>query len=434
MKNIGSVKTIVKGIGVYTALSLVASFCNFLFNFILIRLLSAHEFRDLTIANNMINVFGNLFVALNIVSIALFYVSKERQADVIRACQKVIYVMYVGLLAVCAIFNSQAQQRTGLHDAVVLDLALAVIFCSIPVMILNAIYLGTNRFNKSAILNVSLAFGRLLLGVIGAVVLATHKDVASVAGILLVFVVVFGLFTLSEKAEHRKRDKEIFMRIWDAPMHVLKQHRSLVVSSVIYAATINFMLGMDIFMFGQFFTNDQSADYAAVSVIGKLVFFFISPISIYLAAKQQELIHTKPRTALKTSIGVNALVICVAVTLALLPTAIITLLIHRSAANINHTYLILSLVFNAAVVLTNHQIIEAIVGKRQKLVVCIAAALLLINGSLFLFFKDIRQHIHGYADAAIALGIPAITMLVAVIVLFVATHLLRRRPVAQQTT
>jgi O-antigen/teichoic acid export membrane protein len=335
--------------------------------------------------------------------------------------------MYIVLLGACAIFSSQAQQRTGLHDAVVLNLTLAVIFCSIPVMILNAIYLGTNRFNKSAILNVSLAFGRLLLGVIGAMLLATNKDVASIGGILLVFVVVFGLFTFSEKPQHRKRNMEIFMRIWDAPMHVLKKYRLLVISSVMYAVTINFLLGMDMFMFGQFFSNTESADYAAVSVIGKLIFFFISPISIYLAAKQQVLISARPSAALKTSIGVSALILAVGAVLALMPSAIISLLIHRPAADINTAYLMLSLAFNAAVVLANHQIIEAIVGKRQKLVVYIAAVLLAINVSLFIFFKDIMQHIHGYAGSTVALGIPAITMVSAALILFVATHLFRKR-------
>ena len=116
MKHITTVKNLAAGIGVFTALSLVASFCNFLFNFTLIRLLPAAEFRDLTLANNLINIFGNLFVALNIVSIAVFYISKDQQASIIRACQKLIYVLYVILLGFCVIFSGAVQQRTGLHD------------------------------------------------------------------------------------------------------------------------------------------------------------------------------------------------------------------------------------------------------------------------------------------------------------------------------
>lgn len=433
MKNISNIKKLVQGIGVYTLLSLVASFCNFLFNFTLIRLLTKQEFRDLTLANNMINVFGNLFVALNIVSIAVFYISKDRQADIIRACQKIIYVLYIILLAACVVFSGQVEKRTGLHDAVILNLTLAVVFCSIPVMVLNAIYLGANRFNKSAILNVSLAFGRLLFGVIGAMLLNSHKDAAAVGGILLVFVVVFGTFTLSEKEQYRKKNFEIFKRIWDAPLHVLKQYRLLVISCVAYAITINFLLGLDLFMFGQFFSQSQSADYAAVSVIGKLTFYFVSPISIYLAAKQQELIHTKPKTALRASVAVNFLTLFAALILALIPTAVIGLLIHRSAHEVNHTYLMLSLIFNASVVLTNHQIIEGIVGKRQKLVILSAIALLAINGSLFIFFNSIRGHIHSASASEFALGVPAASMLTISLVLFVATHLLRRRSGADKT-
>jgi O-antigen/teichoic acid export membrane protein len=427
MKNISNVKKLVQGIGIYTLLSLVASFCNFLFNFTLIRLLSEQEFRDLTLANNMINVFGNLFVALNIVSIAVFYISKDKQADIIRACQKIIYVLYVLLLAACVIFSGQVQQRTGLHDAIILNLTLAVVFFSIPVMVLNAIYLGSNRFNRSAIMNVSLALGRLLLGVAGAIILATHKDAAAVGGILLVFVIVFGLFIFSEKEKSRKQSLEVFKRIWDAPIHVLKQYRLLVISSVAYAITINFLFGLDLFMFGQFFSNSQSADYAAVSIIGKLIFFFVFPISIYLAAKQQELIHTKPGLALKASLGVNALVLCGALILALVPSSILSLLIHRPVADINHTYLLLSIVFNSAVVLANHQIIEAIVGKRQKLVLAATAFLLGINGSLFLFFNAIQKHFTEYSHEQLALGIPAATMLLTAVVLFVSTHLFRKR-------
>jgi O-antigen/teichoic acid export membrane protein len=430
MKNISNIKKIVQGIGVYTLLSLVASFCNFLFNFTLIRLLSEQEFRDLTLANNMINVFGNLFVALNIVSIAVFYMSKDKQADIIRACQKIIYVLYVLLLAACVIFSGQVQQRTGLHDALILNLTLAVIFCSIPVMVLNAIYLGSNRFNRSAIMNVSLALGRLLLGVAGAIALATHKDAAAVGGILLVFVIVFGLFILTEKGKARKQSLEVFKRIWDAPVHVLKQYRLLVASSVAYAITINFLFGLDLFMFGQFFSNSQSADYAAVSIIGKLIFFFVFPISIYLAAKQQELIHSKPGLALKASLGVNALVLCGAGILALIPSTVVSLLIHRPAGDINHTYLLLSLLFNSAVVLTNHQLIEAIVGKRQKLVLVVTALLMAINGSLFLWFNVIQKHLTGHSHEQLALGIPALTMLLAALVLFAATHLFRKRRTA----
>ncbi|HSX36467.1 MAG TPA: hypothetical protein VLH84_06060 [Patescibacteria group bacterium] len=419
----------IKGIGSFTALSLVASFCNFLFNFALIRLLSVQEFRDLTLANNMINVFGNLFVALNIISIAVFYVSKERQADIIRACQKIIYVLYILLLAGCVIFSGQLERRTGLHDRVVLDLTLAVIFCSIPVMVLNAIYLGTGRFTKSAVLNVSLAFGRLVLGAIGAALLTTHKDLAAVGGILLVFVVVFGLFSLFEDSERRRKNLEMFKRIWAAPVHVLGRQRLLLTSSVMYAITINFLLGMDLFMFGQFFTNQQSADYAAVSVIGKLIFFALAPVSIYLAAKQQELIHKKPRLALKASLAVDVAIVVAAGVLWLVPHGFISLLVHRPAG-INVGYLDLSILFNAAVVLTNHQIIEGIVGKRQRLVIVTALGLLIVNGGLFFFFRTIAHGVHGHSTASLALGIPAVAMALASLVLFVSTHLQKRASVA----
>src|SRR6266540_863931 len=319
MKHITTVKNLAAGIGVFTALSLVASFCHFLFNFTLIRLLPAAEFRDLTLANNLLNIFGNLFVALNIVRIAVFYISKDQQASIIRACQKLIYVLYVILLGLCVIFSGAVQQRTGLHDAVILNVTLAVIFFSIPVMVLNAIYLGMNRFNRSAVLGVCLAFGRMLLGVAGAILVATRKDVAAVAGILLVFLIVFTIFILFEKEQFRHQSFEVFKRVWEAPIHVLKKHRLLVVSSVVYALTINFLFGLDLFTFGQFFSNHQSADYAAVSIIGKLSFFFIAPISLYLAAKQQQAITNRPAIALKTSIAVNILIALVGVVLSVLP-------------------------------------------------------------------------------------------------------------------
>jgi O-antigen/teichoic acid export membrane protein len=427
MNHITNIKSIVRGIGVFTALSLAASFCNFLFNFVLIRLLSSQEFRDLTLANNMINVFGNLFIALNIVSIAIFYISKDKQADIIRACQKIIYVLYALLLIACVAFNSEVQRRTGLHDTLILNLTLAVIFFSIPVMVLNAIYLGSNRFNKSAVLNICLALGRLILGVAGAIIIATHKDVAAVGGVLLVYLVVFSFFTLLEKEEYRKKNFEIFKRIWEAPVHILKQHRLLVAASVLYAVTINFLFGLDLFMFGQFFSNSDSADYAAVSIVGKLIFYVVAPVSVYLAAKQQELIHTKPRTALRASIGVNTLTILGGLVLAAIPTSIIGLLIHRGASDINHEFLLLSLVFNTAVVLTNHQVIEAIVGKRQKTALTILGSLLLINGSLFMVFRGIESTFSGHTPALLALGIPAVTMVTASTILFTATHLVGRK-------
>lgn len=425
MKNISNIKGFVRGIGTFTILSLVSSFCNFLFNFILIRLLNSMDFRDLTLANNMINVFGNLFIALNLVSIAVFYISKDRQADIIRACQKIIYIIYAVMLLVCVVFNNEVQRRTGIEDVLLLNLTIAVIFFSIPVMVLNAIYLGSNRFNKSAVLNICMATGRLLLGVAGAVLIATHKDAAAVGGILVVYAIVFALFTIFEKEDYRKKNLEIFKRIWDAPIHILKKYRTLVIASVAYAIVINFLLGMDLFMFGQFFSNTQSADYAAISIVGKLIFYVMAPVSIYLAARQQELIHTKPKTALKASIGVNVAAICGSLLLAVIPLSIISLLIHRPAAEINHTYLILSLIFNTAVVITNHQIIEAIVGKRQKTALGVIAILFTINSVLFLAFPAVGEFLHTYSAASIALGIPTVTMLVGSVILFVMTHLIR---------
>jgi O-antigen/teichoic acid export membrane protein len=427
IKHITTVKKLVGGIGVFTALSLLASFCNFLFNFIMIRLLPAQEFRDLTLANNLINVFGNLFVALNIVSIAVFYISKDQQANIIRACQKLIYVMYVVLLGLCVIFNGAVQQRTGLHDALILNVTLAVIFFSIPVMVLNAIYLGMNRFNRSAIMNVCLALGRMLLGVAGAVLVATHKDVAAVAGILLVFVIVFGIFILFEKEAFRHQSFEVFKRIWAAPVHVLKQYRLLVISSLVYALTINFLLGLDLFIFGQFFSNQQSADYAAVSVIGKLIFFFIAPISLYLAVKQQAAITDRPGFALKTSAGVSGLIALVGIVLVVLPLSIVSLLVHRAPEAINGQYLLLSILFNGAVVLTNHQLIEAIVGKRQRTALLLSVALLAVNGAIFLFFHALSDFLSSHSPAQLALGIPAATMLAASVVLFLVTHVFRKK-------
>lgn len=427
MKHITTVKKLISGVGVFTALSLVASFCNFLFNFIMIRLLTPQEFRDLTLANNLINVFGNLFVALNIVSIAVFYIAKDQQANIIRACQKLIYGLYIVLLGLCILFSSVVQQRTGLHDTILLNVTLAVIFLSIPVMVLNAIYLGTNRFNRSAIMNVGLAVGRLLVGVAGAILIATHKDVAAIAGILAVFVVVFTLFSLFEKEEFRRRNLNLFMRIWEAPVRVLRTHRALIAASVLYALTINFLLGLDLFMFGQFFTPAESADYAAVSIIGKLSFFFIAPISLYLAAKQQQFIATRPLVALKASVGVNTLIFFVGFFLVILPPAFVSLLIHRAPDDINTSYLTWSIIFNSAVVLTNHQVIEAIVGKRQGLAAIVCAGLLAVSATVFLFFKGISGHLSGFKAEDVALGLPAAAMIVASLILFAGTHLLRRR-------
>lgn len=434
MKHLSNIKSIVRGIGTFTILSLVASFCNFLFNFILIRLLDSYEFRDLTLANNIINVFGNLFIALNVVSIAVFYISKERQADIIRACQKVIYIIYAILLALCILFNNVVQQRTGLSDVLLLNLTIAVIFFSIPVMVLNAIYLGSNRFNKSAFLNICLAAGRLILGVAGAILMTVHKDASAVGGILLVYVIVFAIFTIFEKETYRKQNIEIFKRIWDAPIHILKQHRLLVVSSVLYAIAINFLFGLDLFMFGQFFSNEQSADYAAISIVAKLIFYIVSPISIYLAAKQQEFIRTRPALALRASGAVNTLAMLGSVIVAITPLGIISLLIHRPTDEINHGYLYLSLLFNTSVVLTNHQIIEAIVGKRQKAVVFIVGSLIAINGSLFLAFEYIAKHVTFMSEQSLALGIPAASMLIASATLFVLTHLVRRNRSDSQTS
>ncbi|HEX8762465.1 MAG TPA: hypothetical protein VF733_01780 [Candidatus Saccharimonadales bacterium] len=427
MKHIQTVKKLIGGIGVFTALSLVASFFNFLFNFILIRLLTPQEFRDLTLANNLINIFGNLFVALNIVSIAIFYVAKDSQANIIRACQKLIYGLYVVLLGLCVVFSSTVQQRTGLHDTILLNVTLAVIFFSIPVMVLNAIYLGGNRFNRSAIMNVSLALGRLLVGIVGAAMLATHKDIAAIAGILVVFVIVFNLFSWLEKPEIRHKNLEFFKHIWEAPVHILKQHRSLIIASVLYALTINFLLGMDLFMFGQFFSAGQSADYAAVSVIGKLSFFFIAPISLYLAAKQQEFIASRPLVALKTSVGVNTLILLVGIILTFLPPALVSLLIHRAPNEINTSYLTWSVIFNGAVVMANHQIIEAIVGKRHRLAAVVCSGLLIIGGTVFLFFKDIVGHFPAFKAVDLALGLPALAMILAALILFSGTHLFRLR-------
>lgn len=423
MKSLPSVKRLVAGIGVFTALSLLASFCNFLFNFVLIRLLPAAEFRDLVLANNLINIFGNLFVALNLISIAVFFISREQQASIVRACQKLIYTLYIILLGFCVVFSGAVQQRTGLHDTIILNFTLAVILFSIPVMVLNAIYLGMNRFNRSAVMNICLAFGRMLLGIVSVILVTRHKDVAAVASILVVFVVVFALFTLFEKEEFRHQSFEVFKRVWEAPLHVIKKYRLLVVSSLFYAVSINFLLGLDLFIFGQFFTNDQSADYAAISVIGKLSFFFIAPISLYLAARQQQVISSKPAQALKTSLVVNALVVAVGVVLALLPMGLVSLLIHRPAADINQHYLLLSVVFNCAVVLTNHQLIEAVIGQRQRTAVVISGLLLVINGGIFIAFQRISE-IFGSTDAALlALGLPATTLVFGSLTLFVVTHL-----------
>lgn len=427
MKRITGIKGLVRGVGTFTALSLLASFANFLFNFIMIRLLSVQEFRDLTLANNMINVFGNLFVALNIISIAVFYMAKEQQTDIIRACQKIIYALYVILLGACVLFSGQVQQRTGLHDAILLNLTLTVIFFSIPVMVLNAIYLGANRFNRSAILNVCLSFGRLILGVAGAILIATHKDVSAIAGILLVFVIVFSLFIVFDKQGYRQQNAEIFKRIWGAPMHFLKRYRGLVIASVMYAITVNFLLGLDLFMFGQFFSNSESADYAAVSIIGKLIFFFIAPISVYLATKQQQFVKTKPGMALKASLTVNLLVIGLGIFLALVPTEAISMLIHRSVEDINHQYLLLSVLFNAAVVITNHQVIEGILVKRERFVIVVTGILLAMSTSLFLFFDVLTKDLDKYSPAMLALGIPAVAMIVASMSLFFASHIMRRK-------
>ncbi|HSX33077.1 MAG TPA: hypothetical protein VLF91_01945 [Candidatus Saccharimonadales bacterium] len=427
MKSVLTVKKIMQGIGTFTLLSLLASFCNFLFNFALIRLLPTNDFRDLALANNMINVFGNLFVALNIVSIALFYVAKDQQAAIIRACQKAIYILYAVLLAGCMLLSGQVERRSGLHDALVLDLTLAVVLCSIPVMILNALYLGAYRFRKSAVLNVCLALGRLLCGVAGALFVAKHKDAAAVGGILVVFVVVFGLFTILEKGAYRKQNLEIFKKIWSAPVHVLKQYRLLVTTSVAYAITINFLLGLDLFMFGQFFSNRDSAAYAAVSVIGKLIFFFMAPVALYLAARQQELLHARPKLALRTTLAVIGLTLVAAATLLSLPGGLIGMLIHRQAGQINHWYLVLSISFNACVALLNYLLIEGIVSQRQRTVLAVAGGLMLCNGALFVGFRVFERLANLTASAGLALGVPIVTMLLACVVLFASVHVLRRR-------
>lgn len=425
MNRLKIIQQIVRGLGLFTGLSLLAAFINFIFGFVMIRLLNAEEFRDLTLANNLINIFGNIFVALNVLGIAVFYLDKDHQAIVIRACQKILYILYASLLVVCIAFNGFVRERTGIDDALVLNLTLFIILCSIPVMALNATYIGIGRFTRSGVMNVVLAAGRLLFGVVGALIVAAHKDASSLAGILLIYVVAFSAFLLLDSANNRHQSMQVFRGVWQTSVSILGKYKKVVFGSLTYAIAISFLLGLDLLMFGRHFSNAVSADYAAVSVIGKLVFFFFMPVSLYLAGKQQAVAAQGQHFAKRVSLGVTALVAAAVIILISLPAGLYVALLHRPAASIDDSLLTLSIVFNGAVALLNHHLVEAIVRKRPVLA-GVASALLLIAGAIL--FATFGSFASGslYDKSLLALGLPATLITVGSLILYINTHLTRK--------
>jgi O-antigen/teichoic acid export membrane protein len=303
---------------------------NYLFYPALARTLSPEPFGEV---QALAALFLQLVILLSVmgqvtVNVIANYTDEQKKREVLFELEKLAFLVIVGVSLVLAVLSPHLKAALQFESVVPFLVLLAALVVTVPGSFRNAFLRAHKKFGATSVAMLVGAYGKVVLGV-----LFTYLGYKVGGAMWAIFIAQ--LLTLwyathaAKKAGYRRPNARLFS----------KPKISLVLPELKYAllvlvgfGTVTLLASLDVFVVRYYFDPQTAGEYAGVSTVAKIIFFFTASVAqvMFASLKMRDTSGANQKLfarsfGLVAGMGGVALVV-----FALAPETIVTLLMGSS--------------------------------------------------------------------------------------------------------
>lgn len=268
---------LISGSGVIFAGSFMVNIINYLFNLAMGRLLYVSDYGlliSLIALVSLLTLFQGSFTTLFAKFAAKYAVHKDYSSEksFIIFASKIILVIAFGFLLLLVCLIVPISSFLHVNNYLLMFLIFLTVFFSVLASLPSGILQGHLRFKLLAGINVSGAALKLIIGIL--LVIMGFGVLGGVVAVLVLFIIPFlvsSFFVYTYLRSHKEKQKNIHV---DFVSEFKKVSGPFLIASV----AITILQGSDVIFARHFLSNVAAGQYAAISLMGKAIFYITSPI------------------------------------------------------------------------------------------------------------------------------------------------------------
>lgn len=261
--------------------SLAASILNYLFNLLLLRALIVDDYGVFSSLVSLFNIFSVFSIAIMMVfsKLTASLVGKNKEhlvGSLIIAGNKWIGIIAVLIGIILTLFLRQIASFLNIQDYVLIYIIIGAIFFSflsnVPLGILQELL----KFGYFSFVNISSSFVKLGLGIF--FIFSGFKVIGAIGAFSLSVVssYIFALIPLISKIRTKSLDDKFTI------MSLHGKAYSYALPVILSNVGIISLISVDIILAKHYFNSVIAGQYAALSLMGRSIFYIVAPISSVL--------------------------------------------------------------------------------------------------------------------------------------------------------
>lgn len=260
--------------------STITSGLNYLFNLVMGRFLSVSDYGIFASLMSIFNIFSvfSLTIMTVFTKFTASYVGKQKEEFI-----KPLFIkgtLWIGIISlfmcgIIIIFSSQISHFLNIDDRLLINITSAALFFSFLASVGIGVLQGTLKFGLLSYLNIFSSVVKLVLGII--LILIGYKVLGAIGAFFFSSLFCY-FFTFIPLFQYIKGGK--FNEI-DVPF--LYKNLSIYGMPVFFSTLgMTGFLTIDIILVKHFFDPQVAGQYAALSLIGRSIFYVVAPITTAL--------------------------------------------------------------------------------------------------------------------------------------------------------
>lgn len=255
----------------------IANFFNYIFNFEMGRLLTVSEFGIFTALVSLLNIF---FVFSNTTStvfakFSASYIGQKKEENV-----SILYKrgnFFIGIISVVisvliVFFATFLAAFLHIRNVLLIDILSLVLFFSYMSAIGYGVLQGALRFFSYSIVYITSSFIKVLLGLL-LVLAGFHIYGAMWAMCISIVISCFFLYVSLKRYIHHEKANNLKIP------NLGKSISNYAVPVFFSNIGMTMMISIDVVLVKHFFPETQAGQYGALALMGRIIFFVVSPIT-----------------------------------------------------------------------------------------------------------------------------------------------------------
>lgn len=268
---------LISGSGIIFAGSFAVNIINYAFNLIMGRMLSVSDYGlliSLIALVSLLTLFQGSFTTLFAKFAAKYSVHKDygSEKSFIKFSTKIIFIVAIGFLLCLVLFIVPLSRFLHVSNFFLMICVFLTVFISILGSLPSGILQGHLKFKYLAGVNVFGAIIKLIFGI--GLVMAGFGVVGGILAVLALFIIPYiisSLYVYYYTNRHIAESKSVHI---DFISEFKKASGPFLVASI----AITILQASDVIFARHFFNNIMAGQYAALSLMGKAIFYITSPI------------------------------------------------------------------------------------------------------------------------------------------------------------